>query len=126
MIPPVEHRTEKLLPARRYAMRQLLFALVSIGVIVLSLGIGAIGYGLIEHERWDHAVYDAAMILTGMGPAIQPTTSAGRWFVTLYALFSGIVFLSAASILIAPAFHRLLHWLHLEDRDEGGRRRRSG
>jgi hypothetical protein len=115
-----EHRSEKIIEHRRFWMRQVHHFLLSGGVIVASLGVGAVGYHHIEHERWIDATYDAAMILTGMGPAIEPTTDAGRLFVTVYALFAGLVFLSAASILLAPAFHRVLHTLHAEG-DEGPR-----
>lgn len=110
-----EHRSEKLIERRRYWQRQAHHFLLSGGVIVASLGVGAVGYHHIEHQPWIDATYDAAMILTGMGPAIEPSTNAGRLFVTVYALFAGLVFLSAASILLAPAFHRVLHTLHAGD-----------
>jgi len=36
-------------------------------------------------------------------------------FAGLYALYAGMIVLVAASILIAPAFHRFLHRFHLEE-----------
>jgi hypothetical protein len=39
-------------------------------------------------------------------------------FATAYALFSGVVFLSAVSIVLAPVFHRVLHHFHLDEEDE--------
>ena len=39
---------------------------------------------------------------------------AGKLFASFYALFSGVVFLASAGLVIAPLAHRLLHWLHLE------------
>ena len=35
-------------------------------------------------------------------------------FATAYALFSGLVFLTTAALLLAPAFHRMIHHFHLE------------
>lgn len=64
------------------------------------------GLGLVD------SVYSAAMILTGMGPAMAVKTDAGKIFASVYALFSGVVFLTTASVLVAPLLHRLLHKLH--------------
>lgn len=52
------------------------------------------------------------MILGGMGPVMALKTEAGKIFASFYALFSGIVFLLAMGIFLAPALHRLLHRLH--------------
>ena len=52
------------------------------------------------------------MILGGMGPVDLPNTERGKLFAGAYALFSGLVFLVVASIVIAPLAHRLhrFHW----------------
>jgi len=39
-------------------------------------------------------------------------------FASAYALFSGVVFLSAVGIVLAPVFHRVLHHFHLDEEDE--------
>ena len=95
---------------RRQARHVLLASLV----ILAALGIGTVGYHSIESLGWVDAVYSASMILTGMGPAFEVKTTGGKLFATGYALFSGIVFLTAASVLIAPLLHRMLHAMHLE------------
>jgi hypothetical protein len=41
-------------------------------------------------------------------------TSAGKIVASFYALFSGMIFLVVAGIMIAPIAHRLLHWMRLE------------
>jgi hypothetical protein len=38
-------------------------------------------------------------------------------FASAYALFSGVVFITATGILLAPMFHRVLHRFHIEERD---------
>ena len=63
---------------------------------------------------WLDALLNASMILGGMGPVTELQTTAGKLFASFYALFSGVVFLAAAGMVIAPLAHRLLHWLHLE------------
>lgn len=88
---------------------------MSAAVVLCSLGVGAVGYHTIEGKSWIDSTYSAAMILTGMGPAVEVKTDAGKIFVTIYALFSGLVFLSAGALVIAPIFHRVVHRLHFED-----------
>jgi hypothetical protein len=58
------------------------------------------------------------MILTGMGPADPMRNAASKLFASAYALFSGVVFLSAMGIVLAPIFHRILHHFHLDEPDE--------
>ncbi len=42
-------------------------------------------------------------------------TTGGKLFSGLYALYSGLVFLVAAGVLLAPVLHRLLHDFHWEE-----------
>jgi hypothetical protein len=49
---------------------------------------------------------------------IDPTivlSKSAKIFASIYALFSGITFLSTFGILIAPVLHRFFHKLHFED-----------
>jgi hypothetical protein len=50
-----------------------------------------------------------------MGPVDQLLTNGGKIFASFYALYSGIVFLVAAGLVVAPVFHRFLHHFHLEE-----------
>ena len=56
------------------------------------------------------------MILSGMGPLAPLTTAGGKLFAGLYALFSGVAFLTTVGVLIAPVVHRALHEFHVESR----------
>jgi len=58
------------------------------------------------------------MILGGMGPVDPLASTAGKLFASFYALFSGILFLVIASILMAPVVHRFLHKLHMDAEQE--------
>ena len=55
------------------------------------------------------------MILGGMGPVDKINTDFGKLFASFYALFSGIIFIGIAGIVVAPVAHRVLHKLHLAD-----------
>jgi hypothetical protein len=49
-----------------------------------------------------------------MGPLDPIRTTAGKWFASFYALYSGMVILVAAGVMGAPVLHRILHHFHLE------------
>jgi hypothetical protein len=112
-----EHRTEPLLPAALFYRRLLRHALLAAALMGASLAAGVLGYHLTEGLPWIDALVNASMILGGMGPVDQLHTDAGKIFASVYALFAGIVFLVTAGILIAPAAHRLLHRVHLDEPD---------
>ena len=89
----------------------LLFALA---IVLVSLGIGIVGYHAFEGLSWIDSTVNAAMILGGMGPVNVLQTNADKLFAAFYALFSGIIFLVAIAVLLAPAVHRFLHRFHFE------------
>ena len=90
--------------------------MLSGGLIAGSLGLGVVGYHFLAGLGWVDSVLNASMILTGMGPVDPMRTTASKLFASAYALFSGLVFISASGILLSPVFHRVLHHFHLEER----------
>ena len=84
-------------------------------IVVLALGIGACGYHQCENLGWLDATLNASMILTGMGPVDELHTQAGKLFAIAYSLFSGVVFLSVITLVVAPIAHRMLHAFHLDE-----------
>jgi hypothetical protein len=68
----------------------------------------------VKEKSWVDALYSASMLLGGMGPASTPDTAPGKLFASFYALYSGLVFLVAVAVVIAPLFHRIMHHFHLE------------
>jgi hypothetical protein len=120
-----EHSADRLLPRRRFLRRQLLHAGASALLIGGSLGLGVLGYHGFERLPWIDSLLNASMILGGMGPVDPVKTEGGKLFASFYALFSGIVFLVAAGVVFAPAFHRFLHRFHLEQ-EEAETRLESG
>lgn len=114
-----EHRSERLLPWRRFLLHRVGKTLsVGAAIIAGSLVIGMLGYRLTEGMDWLNAFLNAAMILGGMGPVATMHTTAGKLFAGIYALYSGLVLVATAGLLLAPFLHRLLHRFHLEGRSE--------
>lgn len=110
-----EKKGEKLLPWPRFFRRMALSAMVAAGIVSAALGVGIAGYHSIAGLGWIDAILNASMILTGMGPVDPMTTTAAKLFASGYALFSGVVFLSAVGVVLAPIFHRVLHKFHLDE-----------
>ena len=112
-----EHKSQQLLPRNLYLRRLIGHASVAISIMFCSLAVGILGYHFLGGLLWIDSLLNASMILGGMGPIDGLQTTAAKIFASFYALFSGIVFLVIAGILIAPFVHRLLHRLHLEESD---------
>jgi hypothetical protein len=109
-----EHSQEPLASTIDFLKRMLRFGALATAIILVSLGIGILGYHYLEGLSWIDSLLNASMILGGMGPVAPLQTVAGKLFASFYALFSGMVFLVAVGVLIAPIFHRFLHHFHLE------------
>src|SRR5262245_61011213 len=109
-----EHQDEPLVSPRRFYWRMARAFGVTLLIVAGSLGMGVSGYRYINGLPWIDALYNSAMILTGMGPADAPRTAAGKLFATFYALYSGIAFLSMVAVLMAPVVHRAMHKFHLD------------
>jgi hypothetical protein len=84
-------------------------------IVSLALAAGVIGYHAIAGLSWVDSVLNASMILTGMGPVDTMKDTASKLFASAYALFSGVIFLSAVGIVLAPIFHRIIHAFHIDD-----------
>jgi hypothetical protein len=110
-----EKKADKLLPWPRFIRRMALSSLLASGIVSVALAVGIGGYHCIAGLKWMDATLNASMILTGMGPVDPMTSTAAKLFASAYALFSGVVFLSAVAVVLAPVFHRILHTFHLDE-----------
>ena len=91
--------------------------LLAVVVIMGSLLLGILGYHDICGFGWVDSLLNASMILSGMGPVGELKTDGAKIFASVYALFSGVVFIMAAGILLGPMVHRVLHRFHIEEKD---------
>ena len=119
-----EHRHEPLLPRRAYIRRVVRGLGTGLIIIAGSLGIGIIGYHYTEAMPWLDALVNASMILFGEGPVRELQTRAGKWFASLYAMFSGVAFITIVGVIFVPVFHRFMHKFHLEEEDDRPARHR--
>ncbi len=112
-----ERRHQPLVPVRVYHARVRRNALVAASILGVSLAIGVVGYHVFGGLGWLDSLYNASMILGGMGPvdARPEVPAAEKWFASAYALFAGVVFLVSVAVLLAPVVHRAIHRFHLED-----------
>lgn len=110
-----EHVSQPVASPVRFLFRLVWHAILAAVVLGGSLAGGMWGYHVYEGMDWLDAFASAAMILSGMGPLAPLATPEGKLFAGAYALYSGVVFLVVAGIVLAPALHRFLHKLHLDE-----------
>lgn len=110
---------QELLATRALFYRRLLkhtgFALL---LIALSLTMGILGYHFIAKLSWIDAFLDAAMILSGMGPVSQLSSDSAKLFAGIYAIYSGLLFISLVAIILIPVWHHVLHRFHIATKKE--------
>ena len=113
-----EKKQEQLASFRRFIVRMLRYSIFALFLVTFSVLMGTVGYHYLGDISWLDSFHMACMILTGMGPVIEMKTATAKIFSSLYALYSGIAFLSITAVFFAPLIHRLLHILHVEEDDE--------
>lgn len=110
----LEKRHEKVIPPHRFARRLLFWCLITLGLQVVSLLVGIVGYHYLESMPWIDALLNAAMILGGMGEIDVLHTMGGKLFASFYAMYSGMFLVVCGGLLMVPIFHRVLHHLHAD------------
>jgi len=114
LLVPFEHKSKPLLPRKKFYIRFFRYAGVSFVLLSVSLGVGVIGYHYLNDLTWIDSLLNASMILTGMGPVDAMKNNGAKWFASLYAIFSGVAFLSTVAVFLSPVVHRFMHKIHLE------------
>jgi hypothetical protein len=112
-----ERRHERLAPLGVFIRRMLSSLGIALGMIFVALAIGIAGYHLIAGFNWIDSLLEASMILAGMGPVNPLTTDGAKVFASLYALFSGLVFIGIMGVVLTPLAHRMMHKFHLDNKD---------
>ena len=110
-----EPHTEDLLPVPQFAARVAWHLVGALALIGISLFAGMAGYRWIAGMSWVDSFLNASMLLGGMGPIGDLPNDTAKIFAGLFALYSGLVLIFCAGIILAPIGHRILHSLHLDD-----------
>lgn len=117
-----EHKKQPLASPKVYYKRIVSNFTLTLFILGGSLLIGTLGFYFTRSTEcdtptsWLDAFHNASMLLSGMGPIINCYSPVGKIFSSLYALFSGVVFITNVGLILAPAAHRLLHKLHLAEK----------
>jgi hypothetical protein len=121
-----ERRWERPIPRRAFLLRMARHGGIAAAVLAVSLAVGIIGYHAFERLPVIDGFLNSAMLLGGMGPVDPPKTAAGKLFAGFYALYAGLVFITLASLLGAPIFHRFLHRFHWQEQKNGEEEDKAG
>jgi hypothetical protein len=109
-----EHRSHHLLEWRKFLRRAAQHFVWGASILLAGVGIGTVGYHVLGPLDWIDAFLNASMILSGMGPVDRMITVPAKLFAAIFALFSGLVFIGVAGLVVLPWVHRLFHWMHIE------------
>lgn len=109
-----ERRTQPLISRSQFARRMATYSVFALGFLCISLAIGTAGYSHFANLPVVDAFLNASMILTGMGPVDKMGTMAGKLFAAIYAIYSGVAFLTFCGVLFTPIYHRFMHQFHLD------------
>jgi hypothetical protein len=120
-IMPYEHKSAPLAHPSVYQKRLWRSVLFATGFLIISLAIGTVGYWYFGQQNivaakptWIDAFLCAAMILTGMGPTGAMECDAGKIFSALYAIYSGVAFLTSIALAFSPVVHRFFHLMNMD------------
>ena len=93
---------------------------LGLSALFISLGllVGIIGYHWAAELSWLDALVEASMILSGMGPISPLSTTSAKVFASLYALFSGLIFVLAMGIVLSPLVYSLISQFQVNRKKE--------
>jgi hypothetical protein len=107
-------RTKKLPHPKHFAIKFGKNFLIAMLFLAISLFIGVWGYHKFFILGWIDSLYNASMILTGMGPVNQAPGNSAKIFASFYAIYSGVAFLTCVAMIFSPIVHRFLHKFRLD------------
>jgi hypothetical protein len=110
-----ESLAEPIVPVDRFLRRLGANLALAAALIAVSLGVGMAGYHFTDGMGWLDAFLNASMILSGMGPVTVLVDPAAKLFAGCYALYSGLMLVATATLVLAPVMHRVLHRLHVRE-----------
>jgi len=113
-----ERRHQPLLPLPQFVARIGKSMAIAVGIDVVALLVGSVGFRSFEGLDWPDALLNAALVVTGNGPIARMQTAAGKIFLLLYAILGVMVFAAVISVVLVPILHRTLHAFHADVPEE--------
>jgi hypothetical protein len=110
----LEHKSQPLISRSQFARRMTIYTAFGLCFLCISLAIGTAGYAHFANLPVVDAFLNASMILTGMGPVDKMETTGGKLFASIYAIYSGVAFLTFCGVLFTPVYHRFIQRFHLD------------
>ncbi|UVJ44865.1 hypothetical protein NVV94_04570 [Pseudomonas sp. LS1212] len=111
-----ESKNQPVLTRRQFIYRLFLHSLTACLLIGGSVALGAGGHLYFEEGvSWHDAVFNATLMLGGIGPISLPQSVAGKLFFAGYGLYAGLVFVTSIGLILAPVVHRILHRFHCDE-----------
>src|SRR6266576_3815835 len=112
-----ERRNDKLAPVSIYVQRIIGSLALAVVLMLIALTVGIVGYHFIAGFNFVDSLLEASMILGGMGPVRELPNDASKTFASIYAMFSGVIFIALMGIILAPVAHRVMHKFHIDEND---------
>lgn len=114
-----ESKTDAVITTRQFGFRLMRHGLAACLLLFGSMLFGALGHLYFEPEvSWHDAVFNATLLLGGVGPVIVPETIGGKLFFAAYGLYVGLVFVASIGLILTPIAHRVMHRFHFDDADD--------
>ncbi|MFQ6573227.1 hypothetical protein [Pseudomonas sp. UM16] len=114
-----ESKAEAVISTRQFRFRLLRHGLAACLLLIVSILFGVFGHLYFEpHIPLHDAIFNATLLLGGVGPVILPDSVGGKLFFAAYGLYVGLVFVATIGLIFAPIAHRLLHRFHFDDGDD--------
>jgi hypothetical protein len=112
-----EHRAEPLLNSLSFAWRMGRVFLITVLIVAVSISGGTLGYHYLVDLSWGDAFHSACLILGDHPPTHHSESEWGKIFEGIYILYARLAFFSLVTLLLLPLLHRILHKLHLEEKE---------
>lgn len=112
----MEHKSQPLATKKVFLFRMIKVTGYAMIITFVWLAIGTICYHGLANLKWVDAIYNASMILGGMGPVNALDSDTAKLFASFYAIVSGVILIGLMGFVLAPLYHRIMHQLHLESR----------
>lgn len=111
----LEQKHEPLASAATFNRRILRVTGATFAVLAVWLAVGVWGYRALGRMSMIDAIYNASMIMGGMGPVDVLPDAKAKLFASAYAILSGVLLLAAVGVMLSPVLHRILHRFHVGD-----------